>query len=70
MTDGSNKERFTLGNGLSCPLGPWSFSSNNLRTPLALQEVFNAGTASAQTGAHWGCSPFTLFLTFYFFVIY
>lgn len=66
-TDGSNKERFRLGNGLSCSLGPWMFFSNNLRTPLGLQEVFDAGTASAQTGAHWGCSLFTLFLTFFFF---
>lgn len=46
------------------------FFSNNLRTPLGLQEVFDAGTASAQTGAHWGCSLFTLFLTFFFFIIY
>lgn len=38
------------------------FFSNDLRTPLGLQEVFDAGTASAQTGAHQGCSPFTILL--------
>lgn len=69
-TDGSNKERFRLGNGLSCSLGPWLFFSKNLRTPLGLQEGFDAGTASAQTGGHWGCSPFTLFLTFFFFSLF